>query len=452
MIHQLGIILVLISTTYLFPSLVAIALEFEKEYISTFLSLFFLCISLAGIMLRFKERELKAVELFFFVIISWVLFFIFCSLPYILILNLKPIDAFFQSVSCLTTTGLRVIDYNIPKIMLIYEAYLQWIGGLSIIIMFLTMISPFPSITRLHFLMELKKSFERGLIIQSQSILFTYFYLTFILFIFLLISEGDIFRSLYFTLTTISTGGLSFIEFSNLNDISKYIICIFTIIASVNFLILYKFVFKRDLSILRDVEFRGILLLITFFAFFLYIFEDINIVESFLQSAFVITTAGFLVIDIGSLSPTSIFLILLLATIGGGYGSTAGGIKIFRIYAFFKILLWYLERISEERKITVLKISSRRVESEEALLLTIFIALYILLIILGTTVLTLFGRDLNEAMLMIVSAQTTLGFQTFEHMSNFEKILLCFYMFAGRIEIIPLFIFIRNLVKIRALV
>ncbi len=448
MIYQLGIVLILISTSFIFPALAAFALNLEKKYAITFLELFFLCLIPAAIIVKkFKERELKAGQLFSFIVISWFLFFFLGSLPYKFILNISMIDAFFQSVSSLTTTGMRVIDYDIPKIMLLYEAYLQWVGGLSIIIMFLTLISPYPSFTRLHLLLELRRTFETGLVIQSRGILFTYIYLTFIMIVLLYIIERDLFVSLYYSFTTLSTGGFSY-DFESLSIYSKIVLGIFAIIASINFFILYKTIFKRDLSLIKDVEFRGIILLIIILFIFLYKVEGIEFTKSILQSIFIITTAGFTIIDINHMSPSALFLILLLAIIGGGYGSTAGGIKVFRIYSFFKILLWYLERITEERKISVLKISSRKVESEEALLLVIFITLYSLTLISGVVLLTLLGRDMDIAFIMTVSAQTTLGIQIVNDLSDVEKLILCFYMFAGRIEVMPLFIFLRYVLRL----
>ncbi len=448
MIYQIGIILILISTAFIFPVFISLFLGLENEYIPIFLSLFILCILPAFvIMSKFEERELKVSTLFYFIVISWILFFILGSLPYIFILKLNPIDALFQSISGLTTTGMRVIGYDMPKIMLIYEAYLQWIGGLSIVIMFLTFISPYPSITRLHSLLEFRRKFETGLVLQAQNILFTYIYLTFLSIVILYIFERDPFLSIYYAFTTLSTGGFSY-EFNDLSFISKIVIGIFATIGSINFFILYKFIFKKDLSLFKDIEFRGIIILTIISSIFLHKILNLNIVESILQSLFVITTTGYSLIDIDINSPATYFM-LILAAIGGGYGSTAGGIKIFRIYAFFKSLAWYFERVSEEHKVSVLKITSKKVESEEALLLVIFVALYSLTIIFGVILLTILGRDLNEAFLMIISAQATLGYQTTLNLSDIEKLILCFYMFAGRIELIPIFIVLRNLTKLK---
>jgi trk system potassium uptake protein TrkH len=157
-----------------------------------------------------------------------------------------------------------------------------------------------------------------------------------------------------------------------------------------------------------------------------------------------LTTAGFSTTDVGELPESSKILLSVLMWIGGGIGSTAGGIKIFRMIVLLKLVhLTFMRLFLPSETVTPLKVGDELVEQEELNRITAFVLLYMMIIVLSTFVFTLQGVEMSDALFEVSSALGTVGLSsgvTSAAMPDLLKAVLCANMLLGRIEIVPLFV------------
>lgn len=157
-----------------------------------------------------------------------------------------------------------------------------------------------------------------------------------------------------------------------------------------------------------------------------------------------LTTASFSTTDVGELSESSKILLSVLMWIGGGIGSTASGIKIFRMIVLLKLVhLTFMRLFLPSETVTPLKVGEELVEQEELNRITAFVLLYLMIVVLSTFVFTLQGVEMSNALFEVSSAFGTVGLSSGVNsaaMPDLLKAVLCANMLLGRIEIVPLIV------------
>ena len=458
----IGILLVILGISMAIPYAVQILYrENSHSFISSaFITIFF------GIMFILtnieKEFRLNLKQTFLFSTLAWLMVAIFGCLPFIL--SPEPFsisEAFFESMSGITTTGATVITDldNAPKSILLWRAIMQWLGGIGIVVMAITIL-PLLKVGGMQlFKMEGPDTTEKILprtIEVATIIIATYLILTLTCAFFYWVFGMSLFDSIAHSMTTIATGGFSthnesigFFKNSNIEIIAS----IFIILGSIPFISYLKFVKGNKSIFFQDVQIKGLIyliiisVLIMFFYLFLINFES-SILDKIRISAFnvvsILSGTGYVTDDFGLWGKFSLIFFLFLMFIGGCAGSTACGIKIFRLQMLFVFLINQIKKLIHPNSIIINKYNNQKISNKfiNSILVFIFYFLFIFLII--AMLLSISGLDFLTAISGAASAISNVGpglgdiigpNGNYKVIPDVSKWILSFGMLLGRLEL-----------------
>ena len=412
------------------------------------------------------EKKINLKQAFLLTTLSWLTIAIFGSLPfYFSDLNISFTDSFFESMSGLTTTGSTIIS-NLelaPKSVLLWRALLQWLGGIGIIVMAITLM-PIMNIGGMLLFKVLNTDSSEEILPSSKEIslklILIYFVLTFLCALAYKIFGMGYFDSLTHSMTTIATGGFSNYNESigHFNNVKIEITAmLFIILGSLPFIAYIKFlngnrkVFLNDSQIKTFIKLIIISILILFFYLFIKI-EDFSLNDfryiSF-NSISILTGTGYVTGKFDQWGSFSLFFFLILMFIGGCAGSTTCGVKIFRIQILYKFIINQLKKIIFPRGIFVIKYENNNVNDKFLASIISFIYLYILLFFLITALLSLSGLDfitsISGAATSISNVGPGLGSVigssgNFSTLPDFSKWILSAGMLLGRLELFAILV------------
>ena len=412
------------------------------------------------------EKKINLKQAFLLTTLSWLTIAIFGSLPfYFSDLNISFTDSFFESMSGLTTTGSTIIS-NLelaPKSVLLWRALLQWLGGIGIIVMAITLM-PIMNIGGMLLFKVLNTDSSEEILPSSKEIslklILIYFVLTFLCALAYKIFGMGFFDSLTHSMTTIATGGFSNYNESigHFNNVKIEITAmLFIILGSLPFIAYIKFlngnrkIFLNDSQIKTFIKLIIISILILFFYLFIKI-EDFSLNDfryiSF-NSISILTGTGYVTGKFDQWGSFSLFFFLILMFIGGCAGSTTCGVKIFRIQILYKFIINQLKKIIFPRGIFVIKYENNNVNDKFLASIISFIYLYILLFFLITALLSLSGLDfitsISGAATSISNVGPGLGSVigssgNFSTLPDFSKWILSAGMLLGRLELFAILV------------
>lgn len=440
-----------IGATFIPPILVAVYfLEYQAAawYAATAI-----VIALAGLMLLrlLPDYDLELKEALVIAAIIFPLTAAIYAIPVSVSAGMPLLDAFFETVSGITTTGLSVAPAGAGSVFLFTRSWLQWIGGIGIVLIVLSLIVP-PGVSafRLFSANFGEKKLKPGVAASAKLLGKIYLSISLAAFLLLFLSGMSPFDALCHTLSTVSTGGFSTQSASVAGFGGAFIpvaVIAACVMGSVNFA-LYARVLKEPLSIFRGIQFRWFavvavigtaLLLVTMAPF-----ESLAsaLPDAMFQALSALTTAGFSTVDISLLPDSSKAVLTGLMWIGGSVGSTAGGIKILRLIIIVRIMhLVFIRFFLPKEALTPLKVGGEVIETEAVYHVVTFMLLYVLVIIFSAFALMLYGIGLDNALFEVSSALGTVGLScgvTGAALPGVLKAVLIGDMILGRIEIIPL--------------
>ena len=412
------------------------------------------------------NKKIDLQQAFLLTTLSWLTIAIFGALPfYFSNLNLSFTDSFFESMSGLTTTGSTVITNLeiVPKSILLWRALLQWLGGIGIIVMAITLM-PIMNIGGMLLFKVLNTDSSDEILPSSKEIslklVFIYFTLTLICAAAYKIFGMNFFDSLTHSMTTIATGG-----FSNYNESIGYFnnvrieitAILFIILGSLPFIAYIKFlngnkkVFVNDTQIVTFVK----LIIFSISIILIYLFfkvENISLTDlrsvSF-NSISILTGTGYVTGQFDQWGSFSLFYFLILMFIGGCAGSTTCGIKIFRVQILYEFVITQLKKIIYPRGIFVIKYENNNVNDKFLASIISFIYLYILIFFLITALLSLTGLDfitsISGAATSISNVGPGLGSiigsnGNFSTLPDSSKWILSAGMILGRLELFAILV------------
>jgi trk system potassium uptake protein TrkH len=360
-------------------------------------------------------------------------------------------DALFESISGLTTTGLSVAPLDASPLFLFTRSWLQWIGGLGIVVLMLSIFLPPGSTAFRLYAVHFGEEKIRPEVTKTAGMLGRiYLILSLIIIAILLLAGMGPFDAICHALSSVSTGGFS----TKADSIAAFqgfmvpsaIICS-SIIGAISFS-LYPLLRTNPKFFFKDPQVRGLFLLAFIGTGFLIITlldlfpAPITIEDSLFQAVSALTTTGFSTMEIATLPEASKFVISVLMWIGGGVGSTAGGIKILRFIIILKIIhIVFVRFFLPKEAITPLKVGEHVIERDEVYTILTYLFLYIAVLVFSTFILTLSGFPIDNSLFEASSALGTVGLSTgitSAAMPLVPKIILGIDMLLGRIEIIPL--------------
>jgi len=386
--------------------------------------------------------------------LGWIIASIIGSIPYIYILKMSPVDAFFETMSGFTTTGMTLIKIieGKPYSILFWRAFTQWIGGVGIILFFIVMFAGggAPGLRRLY----MAEAREEKLTVSTwhtvKYIWIIYFAYSALCTIALWLAGMNPYEAITHTFTVLSTGGFSTrtASIAAFNSLTiEIVLIVFMIIGGISFLAHYTLFTKGLRNFLRHYEVKAIFLIIglsTAVVTYDLVIHGVDVFRALRESLFqvvsIMTTTGYTTIDINALPPLSKAVITILMFIGGGAGSTAGAIKVARIVIALKAVSYELNKLLLPRgSEKPLRIGFRVLQEEDALRITSFIIAYLVFYVAGVLILTFRGIDVFSAMSAVASAQGNVGpaFISLFDLDDVSKLVLALEMWVGRLEVLP---------------
>ncbi|APH39055.1 TrkH family potassium uptake protein [Methanohalophilus halophilus] len=399
------------------------------------------------------DYELETKDAIVLAALAFPLISFVSSIPMSLTTGMPFIDAFFESVSATTTTGLSVAPTDAGPVFLFSRAWSQWVGGIGIILIALSIfVNPGASAFRIYKAYSGEKTIKPTVVSTTRLLGKIYVVITVIAIAILLLSGMSLFDATAHGLSSVSTGGFSTRpgsvgEFGHI--LVPLTIAIACIMGAINFE-LYPEALKNPKKIAENLELRSFFIIagIGTLIFAFSILQDPGIQLGTTEIAFqvisALTTAGFSTLDMSVLPDSSKAVLSGLMWIGGSIGSTAGGIKIFRLIVLAGLIRFvFLRFFLPKETVTPFRIRDRVIENDELYQITVFVALYVVIVIVSTYILMLHGIGTENAIFEVSSALGTVGLSagvTDATMPSVLKLVLCFDMLLGRIEIIPILI------------
>ncbi len=371
-------------------------------------------------------------------------------------------NAYFESVSGFTTTGLTAINDldSFPRSTLFWRSETQWIGGVGIIIVFLFILSQLRKPIRRKEMEQVietdsslykaggfSEKIEPTMKETSKRMIFIYGIYSLIGVILLLVVGLPLFEAITMMFTSLSTAGFVVSNDPYTTTPQVIVLCLLMILGSISFVAHNKLLRGKVKEFFTTAENKTFFfVLVVFIAVAFFVIKDWKIVLFQITSS--LTTTGFSITKVALLPHLLIMLMVIAMIIGGSTTSTAGGIKQFRFYTLLKSIPWLVKKYSNPTTAIVpLKTKKRVLEEEEVLITYIFIGSYVLVIAIGTALLMLLGSTFLDSSFQLASALGTVGLQTMNiaETALAGKIVLILAMFLGRLEIFPLFVLIKKL-------
>ncbi|NLK15083.1 MAG: TrkH family potassium uptake protein [Bacteroidales bacterium] len=415
-IHILGILLI-VESVFLFLSAL-VSYYYNESDIKTFIlsgSVTFFVGLLFFLSTLKSKRVVNRRNGYIIVSLVWVVFSIFGCLPYYLGGYLQSFtDAFFETISGFTTTGITTVNdiESLPHGILFWRSLTQWIGGMGIIVLSLAIL-PFFNVGGLQlFSAEVTGiTFEKikPKLSDTAITLWTiYLSLTVLEIVMLKVAGMSTFDAVCHSFTTMSTGGFSTknsnIAYFNSPQI-EYTIIAFMFISGINFSVLYYVLTFKFSKIRKNEELFFYFIITALFAIILFaplLYSPVKATSSFRSVLFhtvsIITTTGFVMTDFVLLPTFTVNIVFLLLFIGSMTGSTGGGMKIIRVTAVIKNIYYETRRIIHPRAVIPLRLNGRSVPSNLVGNILVFVVVYILIFIVGAIALTFLGFNFETAL------------------------------------------------------
>jgi len=407
-------------------------------------------------------NDLRKKEGLFIVALTWLFISLISSIPY-LFYGITPINAFFEGVSGITTTGATILTNfsQYPQTLFFWRSFSQWLGGMGIIVLFIAILPQFAVAGRQMFFAEAPGPTEDKITprIKHTAVALwgIYFSLTLIEMILLKINGMRFFDAICTSLSTISAGGFS----PNSSSIAGYgnthfiwIITFFMFLAGVNFSLQYRtFIQRQFKSLINSTEFITYTIIFlgvsAFVAISLVLHNNYGIFNSIRESMFqvisIMTSTGFASVDFNEWSNNAKVFLFALMLIGGSAGSAGGGIKVVRVIIVMKYLWREITMILHPKTVMPIKLGKTTITDEILKQIIAFVIFYFIILIISSILVSLFEENLTIG---IVGSAATLGnvgpgfgaigpFENFAELTPLTKLIFTFNMLVGRLELIP---------------
>ena len=446
----------------LVPVLVAVIYQ-EKCGIVFLIPIVILCLLfwVAG-RKRPEHGQIYGKEGMVIVALAWILWSLFGAMPFTLSGYIPSyVDAFFETVSGFTTTGSSIIpDVEVlPHCLLFWRSFTHWIGGMGVLV-FVLVVTSLDRKNSMHLMRAevpgpekdklVPKAMSTARILYGMSLI-----LTVIEMVFLVIGGMNLFDSMIFSFGSAGTGGFSNYADSVAHFNSAYIdgvITVFCALFGVNFALFYFMILGDFKSILKNEELRTYILLIAgaTAAIMLNIHSLYpTIGKSFRYAVFqvvtVITTTGYSTADFAQWPMFSKAVLMMLTVIGACASSTGGGIKVSRLLVGMKCVKREIVQLAHPKSVGIIRIGGKKVSSDVLRTIYIYFIAYVGILIGSVVLVSLDNFDFETTFSAVLTTLGNVGpgmaqvgpMGNFAGFSPLSKLILCFDMLAGRLEIFP---------------
>jgi len=368
-------------------------------------------------------------------------------------------DALFECISAVTTTGLSTVPVSghDTSTLLFSRAWMQWIGGLGIVILCMAMLLQ-PGLTAKR--LDIGESFEDDIIGGTRAIarttLVIYSAMTTLGIIALMVTGVHWYDSILYSLTAISTGGFAPYSTSLAglpNVVSQYAVIAIAIGGATSLLLFFQTYEQGWRKLFLDSQLQAFMATAAVVAaaltLVLWFQQELSLSETLhhgiLNGLSALSTAGFSSTNVGGMSDDSKLILILAMAVGGCAGSTAGGIKIIRLLILFRLLYLLIQRAAApSRAVLEARLNGRKLEVDEMLNAVSIFVLFNIITTLSWLVFLTAGHPPLDSLFEVVSALGTVGLSsgiTSIDLPLYLKAVLCINMLLGRLEIVAWLVF-----------
>ncbi|MGL5948746.1 MAG: TrkH family potassium uptake protein [Aeromonas sp.] len=413
---------------------------------------------------RKAALQLGVREMFLLTSLVWVVACIFGALPFVFINHINFADAYFETMSGVTTTGSTVLSGldDMAHSVLLWRSILQWLGGVGFIVMAVAIL-PYLNVGGMKLFQTESsdwsdKSAPRAKTV-ANNIVVVYSVLTVLCFMAYWVSGMSTFEAINHAMTTLSTGGYSTSDssMSHFSNSAHWIGTLFMFLGGLPFLLYVQSLNNRDYSLFKDAQVRGFFWLVIavtlVMTLYLWSHELFDLADALRISCFnivsVLTTTGYGLGDFGTWGPLSSVVFLALLLFGACSGSTSGGLKIFRVQIAFALLKKQLRQLVHPNGVFPQKYNDRTVNDGIIRSIVSFVLVYLGVMLLIAMLLALIGLDPLTAISGAITAVSNVGpgmgpvigpSTNFASLPDTAKWLLSFGMLLGRLEIMTVLV------------
>ena len=406
------------------------------------------------------SERVRLKEGFVITVASWLAVSLFAAVPYMFMAKpLSFINAWFEAVSGLTTTGATVLTGldGLPEGLLLWRSLTQWIGGLGIVVMALIML-PFLKVGGMQLFQTESSDRSDKILPHARQFIaylaFVYVLLTALCALAYRLAGMRMFDAVNHAMTTLSSGGFSthdasFAYFTS--PLLHWLAVAFMISGALPLVIYVRMIRERKLSFFGSEQVRGFFLLllasVMVIALWLVWQKGMAPHRALLLAAFnvtsVITTTGYASADYSGWGVFSAMAFFVFMFFGGCTGSTAGGMKIFRIQVMMMSIGAYVKRLMMPHRVVSMAYENRTVTQDIAMAVFAYVSVLFMTVGLFGMLVAMTGVDLVTALSAVVTSVTNVGpglgemigpAGTFAAMPDAAKMLLSFVMLLGRLE------------------
>lgn len=409
-----------------------------------------------------EKRTIYGKEGMVIVASAWILWSLFGALPFTLSGSIPSyLDAFFETVSGFTTTGSSILTdvEALPQGMLFWRSFTHWIGGMGVLV-FVMVLTTLDKRNSMYLMRAEVPGPEKDKLVprtmSTARILYgMYLGLTLIEVILLLLGGMNMFDSLIHAFGTAGTGGFSNYAASVGHFDSAYIdgvISIFMILFGINFN-LYFFLLIRDFKpVWKNEELRaylGIILAAVAVITLNISGQYPNPLKAFryalFQVASIITTTGYATADYNAWPMLSQCILLMLMVIGACASSTGGGIKVSRFLMVLKCIKREIKQMVHPKSISIIRVNDKKVGTDVLRSLYVYLMAYAGIVVGSVLLVSIDNLDFGTTFSSVLATLNNIGpgiadvgpVGNFAEFSPLSKIVFCFDMLAGRLEIFP---------------
>jgi len=450
-LHIIGSFLKYFALAYIVP--LVIALYYGENW---WIFLYSLLATLAiGLLLEFGFRTTKVIERadgFTIVAFTWLLIPLLGTLPYVF-LGLGFLDAFFETMSGFTTTGATILQVveKLPKSALLWRSLTQWLGGMGVILLFISILprlgvggsqlfdrefpGPLPERLRPRFRTTARLLWTIYVGLTAAQIALLYF-----------LARLELFDSICISFATIPTGGFTPTTASigaYANPLAEYIIMAFMFLSGTSFIIHYQFL-RGNWKAIKGEEFRLYLIILAVAIFLLILSQGFNSYrEGMFQAISIMTTTGFVTADFSSWHSGARIVLLALMFIGACSGSTGGAIKVVRFLTLIKHVGVMMRKAIFPKAVIPVKLNQKPFPEGIIRDIISFLFLYIIVAVVASLVLCFLGLNLETAISGVAATLGNVGpglggvgpASNYALLPGAAKFILIMCMWLGRLEL-----------------
>lgn len=476
LLNAVALTLIYIGLVTFVPIIIALVfkeynsvLPFVLTGVFSVISGFFLKLIINKFLTQDKMTDIKKSEGLTIVMLCWLIFSVIASIPF-LFFGFSPENAFFEGISGATATGATILtSFDYPNTMFFWRSFIQWIGGMGIIVLFIAVLPQFAIAGRQMFFAEAPGPTEDKLTPRikntATALWVLYIVLTIIQITLFMYFKMPWFDALCNTFSTISSGGFS----NNPNSIMGYnslainwVTIVFMFFAGCNLALIYRVLsgFKLNL-IWKNEEFKIYIVTIIFVSLAIFGVQYLNLnhvnFKTFTDSIFtvisIMTSTGFQSCDYSNWALSAQILLLIVIICGSSAGSTGGGIKIMRFLIILKYLKRELIKMLHPNAVATIKVDNKTVSNEIISQIITFVLFFFGIFLINAMIVSIIENNFIIGFSGSIATLNVIG-PAFGHtigpsgsyasLNPITKFIFMFNMIVGRLELVPFLILLNK--------